>query len=112
MHKQITMCKLLSSGPLHFYILLFSTNTKSAITWYKNNQMQANVTTWHYIHTSKDTDTYLQCEGINIKPEDVVKMLGINIDKKTEIRLSCYRSNQKMCIPTECFKAKIQNFKY
>ncbi len=33
------------------------------------------------MHTSKDTDTDFQCEGINIKSEDMVKMLGINIDK-------------------------------
>ncbi len=64
------------------------------------------------MHTSKDTDTDFQCEGINIKSEDMVKMLCINIDKKTAIHLSYYRSNQKMCIPTECFKAKIQNIKY
>ncbi len=86
------------------------TDTNSAITWYKNNQMQANATQFHYMHTSKDTD--FQCEGINIKSEDMEKMLGINIDKKTEIHLSCYRSNQKMCIPNECFKVKIQNIKY
>ncbi len=58
------------------------TDTKSAITWYKNNQMQANATKFHYMHTSKDTDTDFQCEGINIKSEDMVKMLDINIDKK------------------------------
>ncbi len=58
------------------------TDTKSAIIWYKNNQMQANATQFHYMHTSKDTDTDFQCEGINIKSEDMVKMLGINIDKK------------------------------
>ncbi len=57
-------------------------DTKFAITWYKNNQMQANVTKFHYMHTSMDTDTDFQCEGINIKSEDMVKMLGINIDKK------------------------------
>ncbi len=74
--------------------------------------MQTNATTFHYMHTSKDTDTDFQCEGINIKSEDMVKMLGINIDNKTEIHLSCYRSNQKMCIPTECFKVKILNIKY
>ncbi len=34
------------------------------------------------MHTSKDTDTDFQCEGINIKSEDMVKMFGINIDKK------------------------------
>ncbi len=51
--------------------------------WYKNNQMQANATKFHYKHTSKDTDTDFQCEGINIKSEDMVKMFGINIDKKT-----------------------------
>ncbi len=34
------------------------------------------------MHTSKDTDTDFQCEGINIKSEDMEKMLGINIDKK------------------------------
>ncbi len=44
--------------------------------------MQANATIFHYMHTSKDTDTDYQCEGINIKSEDMVKMLGINIDKK------------------------------
>ncbi len=44
--------------------------------------MQANATKFHYMHTSKDTDTYFQCEGINIKSEDMVKMLGINIDKR------------------------------
>ncbi len=48
----------------------------------KNNQMQENATKFHYVHTSKDTDTDFQCEGINIKAEDMVKMLGINIDKK------------------------------
>ncbi len=74
--------------------------------------MHANATKFHYMHTSKDTDIHFQCEGINIKSEDMVKMLGINIDKKNEIHLSCYRNNQKMCIPTECFKAKIQNIKY
>ncbi len=42
--------------------------------------MQANATNFHYMHTSKDTD--FQCEGINIKSKDMVKMLGINIDKK------------------------------
>ncbi len=59
------------------------TDTKSTITWYKNNQMQANTTKFHYMHTSKETDTDFQCEGIHIKSEDMVKMLGINIDKKT-----------------------------
>ncbi len=58
------------------------TDTKSAISCYKNNQMQANATQFHYMHTRKDTDTDFQCEGINIKSEDIVKMLGINIDKK------------------------------
>ncbi len=58
------------------------TDTKSAITWYKNNQMQANATKFHYMHTSKDTETDFQCEGVNIKSEDMLKMLGINIDKK------------------------------
>ncbi len=43
--------------------------------------MQANATQFHYMHTSKDTDTDFQCGGINIKSEDMVKMLGINIDK-------------------------------
>ncbi len=28
------------------------TDTKSTITWYKNNQMQANTTKLHYMHTS------------------------------------------------------------
>ncbi len=74
--------------------------------------MQANVTKFHYMHTSKDTDTDFQCESINIKSEDMVKMLGININKKTEIHLSCYRSNQKICIPTQYFKAKIPNIKF
>ncbi len=41
-----------------------------------------NATKFHYMHTSKVTDTDFQCEGINIKSEDMVKMLGINIDKK------------------------------
>ncbi len=67
--------------------------------------MQANATKFHYMHTSKDTDT-------DSKIRRYGKMLGVNIDKKTEIHLLCYRSNQKMCIPTECFKAKIQNIKY
>ncbi len=58
------------------------TNTKSEITWYKNNQVQANATQFYYIHTSKNTDTDFQCEGINIKSEDMVKMLSINTDKK------------------------------
>ncbi len=89
-----------------------NTDTKSAITWYKNNQMETNATKFHYMDTSKYTDTDFQCEGINIKSEDMVKMLGINIDKKNEIHLSCYRSDQKMCIPTECFQAKILNIKY
>ncbi len=31
-----------------------------------------------------DTDTDFQYEGINIKSEDMVKMLGINIDKKKQ----------------------------
>ncbi len=44
--------------------------------------MQANATKFHYMHTSKDTDTAFQCEGINIKSEDMVNILGINIDKK------------------------------
>ncbi len=35
--------------------------------------MQANATKLHYMHTSKDTDTYFQCEGINIKSEDIGK---------------------------------------
>ncbi len=74
--------------------------------------MQVNATKFHYMHTSKDTDTDFQYEGLNIKSEDMVKMLGINIDKKTEIHLLYYRSNQKMCILTECFKVKIQNIKY
>ncbi len=34
------------------------------------------------MHTSKDIDTDIQCEGINIKSEYMVKMLAINIDKK------------------------------
>ncbi len=86
------------------------TNTKSAITWYKNNQMPHNSC---ICTLAKATDTDFQCEGINIKSEDMVKMLGINIDKKEpEIHLSCYRSNQKVCIPIEFFKAKIQNIKY
>ncbi len=50
-----------------------TTDTKSAITWYKNNQMQANATKFHYMHTIKGTDTNFQCEGINIKSEDMVK---------------------------------------
>ncbi len=58
------------------------TDTKSAITWYKNCKMQANTTLFYYMHNSKDTDTDLQCEGINIKSEYMVKMLDINIDKK------------------------------
>ncbi len=41
--------------------------------------MQANATKFHYKHFSKDTYTDFQCEGINIKSEDMVKMLGINI---------------------------------
>ncbi len=43
----------------------------------------------------------------------MVQMLGINVDKKTEIHLSCYRSDLKMCLPTECFiqKSKILNTK-
>ncbi len=53
------------------------TDTKSAIKLYKNNQMQANATKFHYMYTSKDTDTDFQCECINIKPEDMVKMSGI-----------------------------------
>ncbi len=44
--------------------------------------MHANATNFHYMHTSKDTDTDFQCDGINIKSENIVKMLGINIDKK------------------------------
>ncbi len=55
------------------------TDTKSAITWYKNNQMQANVTKFNYMHTSMDTETDFQCEDIYIKSEDMVKMLGTNI---------------------------------
>ncbi len=51
--------------------------------------MQANAKTFHYMHTSKDTDTDFQCEGIDIKSEDMVKMLGINMIKKTEIHFSC-----------------------
>ncbi len=51
--------------------------------------MQANATKFHYMHISKDTDTDFQCEAINIKSEDMVKMLGINIDKKIKIHLSC-----------------------
>ncbi len=58
------------------------TNAKSAITWYKNNQMQANATKFHDMHTSKDKDTGFQCEVINIKSEDMIKILGINIEKK------------------------------
>ncbi len=58
------------------------TDTKSAITWYKNNQMQANAIKFYYMHISKDTDRDCQCEGINIKSEDMVKMLGMNIDKE------------------------------
>ncbi len=36
---------------------------------------------FHFIYTSKDTDTDFQGEGITIKSQDMVKMLGINIDK-------------------------------
>ncbi len=57
------------------------TDTKSTITWYQNNQMLANTTKFHYMHTNMDTDTYFQCEDINIKSENMVKMLSINIDK-------------------------------
>ncbi len=49
------------------------TGTKSAMTWYKNNQMQANATKFHYMLTSKDTDTDFQSEGINIKSVVMVK---------------------------------------
>ncbi len=42
------------------------TDTKSAIRWYKNTQMQANAIKFHYMHISKGTDTDFQCEGINI----------------------------------------------
>ncbi len=35
--------------------------------------MQANATKFHYMHTSKDTDTEFRCEGINIKSEDMVR---------------------------------------
>ncbi len=33
------------------------TDTNSVITCYKNNQMQANATKFHYMHSSKDTNT-------------------------------------------------------
>ncbi len=49
------------------------TDTNSVITCYKNNQMQANATKFHYMHSSKDTNTDFQCEGINIKSEDICK---------------------------------------
>ncbi len=74
--------------------------------------MQANATKFHYKHTSKWVHRH-RCKGINIQSEDMVKMLGINIDKKNwNSPLSCYRSDHEMCIPTECFKAKLQNIKY
>ncbi len=53
------------------------TDAKSALTLYKNNQMQANATKFHYMHTSKDTDSDFQYEGIHIKSEDMVKMFVI-----------------------------------
>ncbi len=53
----------------------------------RTTKMQANATKFHYMHTSKDTDTDFQCEGINIKSEDMVKMLGINIDKNSPLGL-------------------------
>ncbi len=43
--------------------------------------MQANAPNFHYMHINMDTNTDFQCEDINIKSEDMVKMLGINIDK-------------------------------
>ncbi len=53
------------------------TDTKLAITWYKNNHMQANATKFHYMPTCMDTDTDVQCEDINIISEDLVNMLGL-----------------------------------
>ncbi len=41
------------------------------------------------------------------------KYNSINIyKKKPEIHLPCYRGDKKMCIPTDYFKAEIQNIKY
>ncbi len=59
---------------------------------------------------TKFTDTDFQCEGINIKSEDMVKMLGINIDKK--MKFTSHVTEVIMCIPTKCVKVKIQNIKY
>ncbi len=63
--------------------------------------MQANVTQFNYMHTSEDTDTDFQCEGINIKSEDMVKMLGINIDNKKDLLI-------KKKIMAICFVKKVK----
>ncbi len=92
--------------------------------------MQANATKFHFMHSSIDTDTDLECEGISIKSEEVVKMLGINIDKKLKftfhitevIRKYIYQLNAlkqkskilntttKMCVPCAFIQANVNMY--
>ncbi len=68
------------------------TDTTSAMTLYKNNQMYANATKFHYMHTSMDIDKYFQCEDINIKSDDIVKICNSSLMYILEVI-------QKKCIP-------------
>ncbi len=58
------------------------------------------------MHTSKDTDTDIQCEGINIKSEDMVKMLGIKLIKKLKFTSHVTEGIRKYAYQLNALKQK------
>ncbi len=71
--------------------------------------MQENATKFHFMNATMDTDTDVQYEDISINSEDMVKMLGINIDIN-KLKFISFVIEVKMRISSECFKAKIKKY--
>jgi hypothetical protein len=52
-----------------------------SLSWFSQNQMQANPAKFQFLHTSTEDDVSLTLNELEIDSEPQVKLLGINVDK-------------------------------
>ena len=66
---------------LHIQIFKFKIEAAKAIWWFSNNLMQANPEKFQLLFFNCKVESPVILDGCIIKPEKVVKLLGITIDE-------------------------------
>ena len=87
-------------------------DTFTVINWFRFNEMKPNQEKCHLLvadieHTHYDSKSFIQLENAFLESEDVVKLLGVNIDKKLDfdIHINSILKEGNKKLYASCFNA-------